>query len=150
MHAEAGVVRHLAEVIADVAGAEDVDRRRGFDRLDEHFHLAAAHQAGFFREVVVEIVFDGGRLARRQDLARLADRVVLVTAAADGADNAAVGEHQHLRADTLRRRAVRRHDRHQRRFFTARESLSQRGEDFVIHRRVSVAGEPVARYLATY
>ena len=56
----------LAEVVADVAGAEDVDGGRGFDRLDEHFHLPAADQPGLFREVVVEIVFDGGRLARLQ------------------------------------------------------------------------------------
>ena len=58
---------------------------------------------------------------------------MLVAAAADGADNAAVGEDQHLRADALRRGAVRRHDRHERRFFAAREGLPQRGEDFVVH-----------------
>ena len=58
---------------------------------------------------------------------------MLVAAAADGADDAAVAEDEHLRADALRRRAVRRHDRHQRRLFAARERLSQRGEDFVVH-----------------
>ena len=136
VHAEAGFVRHLAEVVADVAGAEDVDGGRGLDRLDEHFHLAAADQPGLFREVVVEIVLDGRRLARLQHLPRLADRVVLVAAAADGADDAAVAEDEHLRADALRRRAVRRHDGHQRGFFAARQRLSERGEDFVVHRRL--------------
>jgi hypothetical protein len=65
---------------------------------------------------------------------------VLVAAAADGADDAAVAEDEHLRADALRRGAVRRHDRHERGFFAAREGFSQRGKDFVVHKTVFVAG----------
>ena len=45
---------------ADVTGAEDIDRGRRLDRLDEHFHLPAADQAGVLGEVVVEVVLDGG------------------------------------------------------------------------------------------
>ena len=67
------------------------------------------------------------------DLARLPERVVLVAAAADGADDAAVGEDEHLGADALRRRAVGRHDGHERHFLAAGERLAEGGEDFVVH-----------------
>ena len=63
-------------------------------------------------------------------LARLPERVVLVAAAADGADDAAVGVDEHLRADPLRRRAVRRDDRHERRGFAAFERVGDGGKDF--------------------
>ena len=133
VHAEAGLVRHLREVETDVAGAENVDRRRCFDRLDEHFHLAAADESCLLCEVVVEVVLDGGGLASFEDLPRLANGVVLVTAAADGADDAAIAEDEHLGADALRRGTVRRHDGHQRGFFATGERFSERGEDFVVH-----------------
>jgi hypothetical protein len=136
--ARSSIVRHPRQVVADVARAEDVDGGRCLDRLDEHLHLAAADQPGLFREVVVQIVLDGLRLARLQHLPRLADGVVLVAAAADGADDAAVGKDQHLRADALRRRSRGRHDRDERHFFAPLQGIGQRGEDFVVH------GNPVS------
>ena len=84
--AEADLFRDSREVKADVAGADDVELGRWFNRLDVDVHLAAADQAGLLREVVGELVVDeaaglrGLRIASR----RLAERVVLVAPAADG------------------------------------------------------------------
>ena len=88
---------------------------------------------GLFGEVVVEVVLHGGGLARREHGPGLADGVVLVAAAADRADNAAVAKHQHLRADALRRGPVGRDDRDQGGFFATRQRFPERGKDFVVH-----------------
>ena len=133
VRAEADRVRETRQVIADVPGADDVQPRRRFERLDVDLHLAAADQPVFLREIVVEVVLHQLRLARLNRLFRLPERVVLVAAAADGADGAAVGKHEHLRADALRRRAVGRHDRHERGVFAALERLGQRLENFLGH-----------------
>ena len=133
VRAESDRVRETRQVIADVAGADDVQPRRRFERLDVDLHLPAAHEPVFLREVVVEVVLDQLRLARLDGFLRLPERVVLVAAAADGADRAAVGEDEHLRADALRRRAVGRHDGHERGVLAALERLRQRLEDFLGH-----------------
>ena len=82
-------------------------------------------------EVVVEVVLDERRLAGGDRLARLAERVVLVAAAADRADGPAVGEDQHLGAGALRRRAVGADDRHQRARLAALERGRGGGKDLV-------------------
>ena len=87
---------------------------------------------GLLDEVVVEVVLDEGRLAGGDRLARLAERVVLVAAAADRADDAAVGEDQHLGADALRRRAVGADDRHQRARLAALERRGGGGKDLLV------------------
>ena len=43
---------------ADVAGADDVEARRGRERIDVDVHLPSADQAVLLREVVVEIVVE--------------------------------------------------------------------------------------------
>ena len=48
---------------ADVAGADDVELGRRFDRLDVDVHLPAADQPGFLREVVRQLVVHQLRLA---------------------------------------------------------------------------------------
>jgi hypothetical protein len=82
--AEAGVVRHLADVIAHMPGAEDVDIRRRLDRLDEDLHLAATHESGLLSEVVVQLVLHVERPVRSDGFARFPEGVVLVAAAANG------------------------------------------------------------------
>jgi hypothetical protein len=71
--------------------------------------------------------------ARLDRFLRFPERVVLVAAAADGAHHAAIGEHEHLGADALRRRSVRRHDRHQRGIFSALERCGERLKHFLGH-----------------
>ena len=95
-----------AEVPADVAGADDVELRGRRERIDVDVHLSAADEAVLLREVVVQLVVEQRAAAGGDRLARLPERVVLVAAAADRADRAAVGEDQHLGAGALRRRAV--------------------------------------------
>ena len=74
----------------------------------------------------------------RDRLARLPERVVLVAAAADGADRAAVGEHQHLRAGALRRRSLRAHDRHERDRLAALERVGGGGKDLLVQTSTSI------------
>ena len=62
----------------------------------------------------------------------LPERVVLVAAAADGADDPAVGEDEHLGAGPLRRRAVRADDGHKRGRLAARERISGGGQDLFV------------------
>ena len=62
-----------------------------------------------------------------------AGRVVLVASAADGADGAAVGVHQHPGADALRRRPLGGDDGDQRRLFAPLEGLEHSGEDGFVH-----------------
>ncbi len=133
---EAGVVRHLGDEVADVPGAEDVDLRRCLDRLDEDFHLAAADEPGLLREVVVQLVLHAERAACQDRLARLPERVVLVAAAADGADRPAVGVDEHLGADALRGRAGRAGDGDERHFLAARQRFGEGGEDFLVHNSI--------------
>ena len=145
MDAEAGVRRDLAELTADVAGADDVEVGRWRQRLDVHVHLSATDQAVLLREVVVELVVEERRAPRDERVARLPERIVLVAPAADGADGAAVGEHQHLRAGTLWRRAVGADDGHERDGLAALQRCCRGGEDFFAQTRTSI----FARFLAS-
>ena len=95
-----------AEMPADVAGADDVEPRRGRERIDVDVHLSTADEAVLLGEIVVELVVEQRLTARVDRVARLQAGVVLVAAAADRADDAAVGKDQHLGAGALRRRAV--------------------------------------------
>src|SRR5690606_39328916 len=99
VHLEADRRRQLTELAADMSGAEDVELRRRLDRLDEDVHLPSADQPRLLGEVVAELVVDELRAPGGERLARLPERVVLVAAAADGADGPPVGEDEHLRAD---------------------------------------------------
>ena len=123
---------------ADVAGADDVEMRGGCERIDVDVHLPAADEAVLLREVVVEVVVEQRAAAGRDRFARLPEGVVLVAAAADRADRAAVGEDEHLRAGPLRRRAVGADDRHERGGFAARERVGGRGEDLLVQIRTSI------------
>ena len=49
------------EMPADVAGADDVEVRRGRERIDVHVHLASADQPVLLREVVVQLVVEQRR-----------------------------------------------------------------------------------------
>ena len=91
----------LGQVEADVARANHVQVRRGFERLDVDLHVAAADQTRFLGKIVREVVLHQLRLPRLDRFLRLPERVVLVAAAADGAHGAAIGEHEHLGADAL-------------------------------------------------
>ena len=71
-------------------------------------------------------------------LARLPERVVLVAAAADRADRAAVGEDQHLGAGALRRGAVGADDGDERGRLAARERVGGRGQDLFVQIRTSI------------
>src|SRR5207247_3281292 len=126
--AEADLVRHAAQEIADVAGAEDVHIRLGLNGLDEDLHLSAANQPGLFGEVVVELVLDVQGPARLDRLARLPEGVVLVASAADRADRPAVRVDEHLRPDALWRGARGRCNRDESDLFTALQSLRERRE----------------------
>src|SRR4051794_37042525 len=101
---EANLLRHYRKLVTDVAGADDVELGRWFDRLDVDAHLASADQSRLLREVIVQLVVHELRLPVRDGFASLPERIVLVTAAADRADQPPVGEDQHLRPDTLRSR----------------------------------------------
>jgi hypothetical protein len=76
-------------------------------------------------------------------LARLPERVVLVTAAADRAHGAAVCVDEHLGADALRGGSGRRDDGHEGHFFAALERGGQRGEHFLVHRSDYRACRPI-------
>src|SRR6185369_1413419 len=110
-----------------------------------------ADQAGLLREVIVQLVVHELRRPAEDRLARLPERVVLVAAAADGPDDPAVTEDEHLRADALRRRPGGRHDRDERGRFPALERIRDSGEDFAIHavtdyRLVGQGGQPYPPY----
>src|SRR5207247_7638832 len=111
------------EMKPHVAGADDVELGRRLDWLDIDVHLATADETRLLREVVRQLVMNHSRLACGDRLAGFPESVVLVTAAAARADDAAVGKHEHLGADALRRRAPCRDDRDERRRFTALESI---------------------------
>jgi hypothetical protein len=69
---------------------------------------------------------------RKQRLAGLAARSVLVAAAADRAKCPAVRVDQHLRAGSLGRRPPRPDDRHERDSFAALQCLGRRGQDLFV------------------
>ena len=140
VHAEADLVRQPREMEADVAGADDVQLGRRLDRLDVDVHLPAADEPGLLREIVGQLVVHELRPPVGDRLARLPERVVLVAAAADRADDAAVGEDEHLRADPLRRRSGRRDDRDERRRLAALERVGDGGEDFLVHFSAIIRG----------
>ena len=145
MDAESGVRRQPAELPSDVAGADDEEVRRRRERIDVHVHLSSTDQAVFLREVVVELVVEERRPAGDERVARLPERIVLVAAAADGAERAAVGEHQHLRSGTLRRRPVGADDGHERDGLAALQRCCRGGEDVFAQTRTSI----FARFLAS-
>ena len=126
------------QVPADVARADDVEVRRWRERIDVDVHLSTADQAVLLREVVVEVVVEQRAAAGRDGFARLPERVVLVAAAANRADRAAVGEDEHLGARPLRRRSVRAHDRDERGRLAPRERVGGCGEDFFVQIRTSI------------
>ena len=55
MDAEAGGTRDVRELVADVAGANDVELRGRFNRLDVHRHLSPANEARLLGEIIGEI-----------------------------------------------------------------------------------------------
>src|SRR5262249_29668848 len=105
---------------------------------DVDVHAASADQPVLLREVVVELVVGECRTPGSQRVARLAERVVLVAAAADGTDGAPVGVDEHLRADALRRRALRADDGHERDRLAAAKRLACGGQDFLVQIRTSI------------
>ena len=139
-HAEPDFVRSPREVEPDVARADDVQIRRRLDRLDVDVHLPAADQPRLLREIVGQLVVQQLRPAVGDRLARLPERVVLVAAAADRADDAPVGEDEHLRADALRGRSKRRDNRDERGRLAALERVGDGGEDFPVHMAIIRAG----------
>ena len=56
VRAESDRVRETRQVIADMAGADDIQARRRFERFNVDLHLPAADQSVFLREVIVEVV----------------------------------------------------------------------------------------------
>ena len=116
-----------------MAGAEHVQLWRRLDGLHEHFHLPSADEAGFLREVVVQVELQLDRLAALDGLARLPERLVLVAAAADRPHRAAVRVDQHLCADALRRGSGRRDDGDERHLVAALEGVVEGGEDLLVH-----------------
>ena len=136
-------VRETAEVVTDMACADHIQARRRFERLDVDLHLSAAHQAILLGEVVVQVVLDQLRLPRLDRVLGLPERVVLVAAAANGADGAAIRKHDHLCADALGRRSLGRDDRHERGVFAALERLGQRLENFLGHVGMIIDVRPV-------
>ena len=130
---EADLVGEPREVISHVPGADDIQLGRGLDRLDVDVHLSAADEAGFLREVVGQLVVHELRPAVGDRFPGLPERVVLVAAAADRADDASVGEHQHLGPDPLRRRAGGGDNGDERRRLAAVEGTGDGGEDLLVH-----------------
>src|SRR6185503_3177996 len=91
--------------------------------------------SGFLREVVGQLVVHELRPAIRDRFLRLPERIVLVAAAANRPDGAAIGEDEHLRADALRRGAGGGDDGDERRRLAAIERVGDGGEYFAIHCR---------------
>ena len=133
VHAEADFVRELRDEVADVPGAKHVDVRRCLHRFDEDFHLPSANEPGLLREIVVQLVLNVQRATVRDRLAGFPERVVLVTAAPDRADRAAVRVDEHLCPNALRRGPMGGDDRDERNFFPALECLRQGGKDLLVH-----------------
>ena len=130
----------FADEVADVPGAKHVDVRRRLHRFDEDFHLPSAHEPGFLREVVVQLVLDVQRATVRDRLAGFPERIVLIAAAADRADRPAVRVDEHLCPDALRCGPVGGDDRDERHFFPALECLRQGGENLLVHYREIIRG----------
>src|SRR5262249_21825951 len=120
------------EVKASTTAVPAVRRRRGLDGVDVDVHLPRADEPGLRGEVVVELVVDELGPPGANRLARFAEGVVLVTAAADRADDPAVAEDEHLGADALRRGAGGRHDGDERRRLASFQRLRDGGEHFTV------------------
>ena len=133
MDTEPDFVREPRQVQADVARADHIQLGRRLDRLNVDVHLSTADEARLLREVVGELVVHELRFAAGNRLAGSPERVILVAAAPDRADDPAVGEDEHLRADALRRRSAGGDDRHERGRFAALERIGDGGEDFFVH-----------------
>src|SRR5262245_46498847 len=73
------------------------------------------------------------RLARRNRLTGLPERVILVTTPPDGAHHATIREDEHFCADALGCRPMCRHDGHERCWFASIERLRNGGEDLRVH-----------------
>ena len=73
VHAEVDLVGEAREVPADVTGADDVQARRGLERIDVDVHLPSADEAVLLREVVVELEVHE-RLAARVERLRAPSR----------------------------------------------------------------------------
>ena len=138
VHSKADLVRQVGEVEPDVARADHEELRRGLNGLDVDVHLTTTDEAGLLGEVVRQLVVHELRPSVENRLARLAERVVLVAAAADGAHHAAVAEDQHLGADPLRRRSRGRDDGDQRGRFAPVEGIGDGGEHFLVHLRLII------------
>jgi hypothetical protein len=138
MNAEAGRLGQVADVAPDVAGADDVEVGGGRERIDVDVHLPAADQPVFLGEVVVEVVVEERPAAGGDRLAGFPEGVVLVAPAADGADRASVGKHQHLRARPLRRRSVGPDHGHERGRVAARKRVGGGGQDLFVQMRTSI------------
>ena len=91
--------------------------------IDEDVHLPSADEALLLGEVVVQVVVGEGGAPGLEGQPGLAERILFVAAAADGAERAAVLEDEHPGADALRRRALRADDGDQRHRLAARECL---------------------------
>src|SRR5262245_32291357 len=101
VHAEAGIRGSAGQMQTDVPAAYHVEARCGSERIDVHIHLSTANEAVFLREVVVQLVVEHRRASRGKGVTRLPERIVLIAAAADGANSTAVGKDEHLRAAAL-------------------------------------------------
>ena len=123
----------IVQTRPDVTGANHVERRVRFDRFDVDAHLSAAHQSGFLREVVVQLVVHELRLAGRS-LRALSRTHRSRSIHRRWCRPGAIREHQHLCADLLGRRARGRHDGDERRGFSALQSLGDGSENFLASR----------------
>ena len=115
--------------------------------LDEHLHPPPAHEPVLARLLGREVVGDEPRPAALDRLARPPGHLRLEAAAADRADDAAVGVDEHARAGLLRGRALGRHDGHERRALAPRLGLERRLEDLAHATPASVnrRAEPLER-----
>jgi hypothetical protein len=137
VEAEARVDGDAAELPADVPGANHIEARRRRERVHVHVHLSPADEAILLREIVVQLVVEEGLASRRNGVARLETRIVLITSPADRSNRAAVGEDEHLCPGTLRCRSVGADDRHERHGLAARQRLRRRRQDLFVQIRTS-------------
>ena len=98
-------MRQVRDCFTDMPGSDHHQRRFGLYRFHKNLHLTAAH-AGIAAAGVGHVVFQQARLAILDRLAGFGDHTVFHLAAADGAEQAAIGVDQHLAAGLARRRAL--------------------------------------------
>ena len=126
------------EVMAHVSSTNDEQPRRGCQRVDMHVHASTANQSVLLREVVVQLVMEQLRASGRQGLPGFPEGSVFVAPTTDRSERAAIGPHQHLRARSLRRRALRAHDRHQRDAFASRQRVRRGRQQFFVQTSTSI------------